>query len=137
MEIEETIEIARPVEDVHSYLCDPSKLPEWIGGLVDFELLPDGSFRHIMSMSGRKMPVVGRIESPSSTELVVMRVEGDLGVLESEHHLHTSDSGTRLMHRSKARIENMMIRMVLSGMKEAARRRLREDLERLRDQLEG
>ena len=136
MEIEETIEIARPVEDVHAYLCDPSKLPEWIGGLVDFELLPDGSFRHTMSMSGRKMPVVGRIESPTNTELVVMRVEGDLGVLESEHHLHISDSGTRLLHRSKARIDNMMIRMVLSGMKEAARRRLREDLERLREQLE-
>jgi uncharacterized protein YndB with AHSA1/START domain len=136
MEIEETIEIARPVEDVHAYLSDPAKLPDWIGGLVDFELQPDGSFQHVMSMSGRKLPVVGRIESRGTGELVVMRVEGDLGVLESEHHLHAIETGTRLLHRSKARIDNMMIRMVLSGMKESARRRLREDLDRLREQLE-
>lgn len=136
MEIEETIEIARPVEDVHAYLSDPSKLPDWIGGLVDFELHPDGSFEHIMSMSGRKLPVVGRIESRSSGDLVVMRVEGELGVLEAEHHLQPTDGGTRLLHRSIARIDNLLMRMVLSGMKDSARRRLREDLERLRGRLE-
>ncbi|MCA8981867.1 MAG: SRPBCC family protein [Planctomycetes bacterium] len=136
MEIEETIEIARPVEEVQAYLADPSKLPDWIGGLVDFELQPDGSFRHVMSVSGRKLPVVGRIECRVPGELVVMRVEGELGVLEAEHHLRAIEGGTRLLHRSIARIDNMLMRMVLSGMKDAARRRLRDDLERLRGRLE-
>jgi carbon monoxide dehydrogenase subunit G len=137
MEIEETIEIARSVEDVYAYLRDPAELPNWIGGIVDFELRPDGSFTHVISQAGRKMQVVGTLEGLPEQRGVIMRLVGDEGRLEARHHLTPLDTGTRLDHTSKAHLNNPLLRMLLSGMKEAARRRLRDDLQRLRERLEG
>lgn len=136
MEIEATIEIARPLADVHAYLCDPAKLPDWIGGLVDFELGANGEFRHVISQAGRKMSVVGTITS-EGPDLVRMQLSGDEGALVAEHRLNATPNGTRLDHTSTATIKNPLLRMLMSGMKEAARRRLGEDLERLRGQLEA
>lgn len=135
MEIEETIEIAAPVPDVQAYLADPAKLPEWIDGLVEFELKADGSFHHVISQMGRKLPVEGRLVAGAEGRTVTMTLTGDEGVLTAVHHLTATPAGTRLAHRSRAEFHNPLLRLAAGAMKDRAKKRLRSDLERLRDRL--
>jgi len=136
MEIQGTIEIACTVEVVHEYLCDAAKLPEWIGDMREFELMADGSFQQVVSQAGRKSLLTGRITSGLGTDRVVMVLESDEVVVEAEHRLTATATGTRLDHTATARFTNALLGMLAGGMKGSATRHLNENLERLRLRLE-
>lgn len=136
MDFEASIEIARPPAAVWAYLADPAHLPEWVEGIVDFDLRDDGRFRQVLRQHGRDLAMEGRVTDAREGECVAMRLEGDEGVLEAEHRLRPSERGTHLVHRARLTLSNPVLRLVSKGMREPARRRLHDDLLRLRTVLE-
>ena len=139
MQVELTIEIARPPEDVFAYLTDAEQLPRWQKSLI--EAHADGPFQQgtriveKRSLFGREAESeleVTAFEPPRRLTLQTVRGPVELEVV---HELEPGDQGTKL-HVTAAGKPKRDLRFAGPAVAAGARQELKRDFERLKALLE-
>ena len=114
MQIEQTIEIAAPPEDVFAILSDPTKLPQWQASTVEVRRHAAGPlrvgerFHEVHAAFGRRVEStveVAECEPPRTLALHI--VDGPLP-LDGRWMLEPRDGGTRLQFRGEARLRGLL-----------------------------
>jgi carbon monoxide dehydrogenase subunit G len=90
-----TIEIARPPEDVFSYLTDVSNLPAWQTGLKS-AALRDGRIEESRSLLGRELHTTLEIVEQEEPRLFTLRAVDGPVPFTVRHELEPAKGGTRL-----------------------------------------
>ena len=138
MRYEQTIEIARPPEDVFAFLADLDNLPLWQPSVasVEGELEEGGSFTEVREFLGKR--VRSRLEVVAFDpphELTLRVVEGPVP-LTVRHVLDAAADGTSLT-LSGVGEPGGLFRLAAPLAERAAKRQAGEDLRRLKRLLES
>lgn len=140
MRLEQSVEIARPPEDVYAYLADPDNLPAWQGAVDEVEwqggeAVAGDRFREQRTFVGRK--VVSHVDvtvAEPGREFTVATAAGPVDVT-ARHVLAPAGGGATLV---RVEVEASRVPRLMAGMAaRAARRQAAEDLARLKRLLEG
>ena len=108
-QIERTIVIARPVDEVWAYIADPRNDPRWCDKVVSVDQVtgegpgPDASYRVLHRPMRLKKPkdLVLTVEEFDPPRLMRMRDEDDDGVFNVTYELEPVGQGTRLTQRDQ------------------------------------
>jgi carbon monoxide dehydrogenase subunit G len=134
-----TVEIARPPEDVFSYLTDVSNLPEWQSSASSAEAdepLREGSrIRERRRFMGRDVKTELEVTAYEPPRRFDVKSRGGPVSYGIHHALEPAATGTRLQVKVDAKIGGMM-RFAAKGPLKAAEREFRADFERLKQILE-
>jgi len=139
MQVELTIEISRPPEDVFGYLTDVDTLTRWQKSLLEAQA--DGPFQEgtriveKRSLFGREAETeleVTAMEAPRRLKLKTIRGPVQLEV---DHQLEPNGAGTRL-HVTAAGRAKGALRFAGPAVAAGARQELKGDFERLKALLE-
>lgn len=140
IEVEHTLEIARPAEDVFDYLADVSRLPEWQESAerveVEGELLEGARFREVRSFMGRRATSTLEVtehERPRRFSLHV--VEGPVHYA-VEHALEDVGGRTRVTFVGRGDTGRIP-RLMRGTVRRMVERQFVKDLESLKRVLEG
>jgi carbon monoxide dehydrogenase subunit G len=135
-----TIEIARPAADVFGFLTDLDNLPRWQPSVRDIEwkapLELGATFAETREMLGRRAR--SRLEVTAlepGREFSIRVVEGPVP-LTVRHLLEPTEAGTRLTLEAEGEAGGLM-RLAAPIAERAAARQASQDLERLKQLLEG
>ena len=116
-DVKGTIEIGRPVEDVFTYLSDPSNVVKWESGVEVMELTSEGPIG--VGSKGRRVETyMGRDESVwevtewKPNELVAMKYESDKFIGDGEYRTEAIDGGTRLSYRFGGKPKGMFFKLL-------------------------
>ena len=140
IEVEHTLEIDRPVEEVFEYLTDVSRLPEWQSSAesaaIEGELREGALVREVRSFMGRRAAStleVTEYEPPRRFSLRV--VEGPIHYW-VEHRLEPLDGRTlvTLVGHGEAR---GVPRLMQGAVRRAVERQFVKDLEALKQNIES
>lgn len=138
MRVEESIEIARPPQEVWDFVVDPTNDPRWCSKVKVVESAGPG----VWKVTHKPVPWRAAIELDlRHVELdvprrMLIREEDDVSVFEVEYRLEPSDLGTRFTQISE--IEWKRLPRFLNGIFErGVRRDLQVQLRGLRDELAG
>ncbi|MBA3383240.1 MAG: SRPBCC family protein [Actinobacteria bacterium] len=140
IEVEHTVEIDRPAEEVFEYLTDVSRLPEWQSSAVSAEL--DGALRkgarvrEARTFMGRRAAStleVTEYEPPRRFSLRV--VEGPIRY-SVEHALEALDGRTRVTFVGRGETRGVP-RLMQGAVRRAVERQFVKDLEALKRTLES
>jgi uncharacterized protein YndB with AHSA1/START domain len=134
-----TIEIARPAEEVFAFLADPTNDPQWRAGVLDIRLR-SGSGQGAVYEQGVKGPFGRRV--PADVEITALEPNRLIGFRavagpvrpEGRYELEPSATGTRVrftLSCSPSGAKRLMTPMVTKAMHSEV-----SQLERLRDVLE-
>lgn len=141
MRVEQSLEIARPPEEVFAFVTDPDRLGEWQTSIVEVRrersgaLRPGERFREVHAAPGRRMEstvVVVEHEPPRLFALHI--VDGPLP-FDGRWTFEPTATGTRLGFvgegglRGPARLLEPLARVVLARQFRAHHKRLRRALE--------
>ena len=140
IEVEHTVEIGRPVEEVFAYLTDVSRLPEWQASAASAELegeLRDGALvREVRTFMGRRAAStleVTEYEPPRRFSLRV--VEGPIRY-SVEHGLEALDGRTRVTFVGRGETHGIP-RLMQGTVRRAVERQFVKDLEEFKRILES
>jgi uncharacterized protein YndB with AHSA1/START domain len=139
MQVELTIEISRPPEDVFAYLTDVEHLPRWQKSVL--EARSDGPFQKGTRIV-EKRSLFGR-EAETELEVTVLEPARRLTLetirgpveLEVDHQLEPNGTGTKL-HVTAAGRAKGALRFAGPAVAAGARQELKRDFERLKALLE-
>ena len=140
-EIEGTIEIGRPVEEVFAYVTEPKNTPEWESG-VEQELTSEGPMG-IGSKGRRVETFMGRDESVwevtewKPNELWAAKFESDKFIGEGGHRTEPTDNGTLLKYRFGGSAKNPIFKLLMPFFMPMLRRKVRKDYQKLKQVLES
>jgi uncharacterized protein YndB with AHSA1/START domain len=140
IEVEHTLEIGRPVEDVFAYLTDVARLPEWQSSAESAELegeLREGArIKEVRSFMGRRAAStleVTEYDPPRRFSLHV--VEGPIEYA-VEHALEAVDGRTRITFVGRGETRRVP-RLMQGAVRRAVERQFVKDLETLKLALES
>ena len=140
IEVEHTLEIARPAGEVFDYLADVSRLPEWQESAerveVEGELREGARFRESRSFMGRRATStleVTEYERPRRFSLHV--VEGPVRYA-VEHALEDVDGRTKVTFVGRGDIDRIP-RLMRGAVRRMVERQFVNDLESLKRRLEA
>jgi carbon monoxide dehydrogenase subunit G len=134
-----TIEIARPPEDVFTYLSDVSNLPAWQSSARAAE--PDGKIRkgarirEQRTFMGRDVKTEVEVTGYEFPDRFDLRSRSGPVSYEVRHDLKRAGAGTRPHVRADVKVGTMM-RIAAQGPLKMAEREFRSDFERLKTILE-
>jgi uncharacterized protein YndB with AHSA1/START domain len=139
LQVELTIEIERPPEDVFAYLTDAEKLPRWQKSLL--EARANGPFSEGTRIV-EKRSLFGR-EAESELEVTALEPERRLTLrtisgpveLEIDHQLEPNGDGTKLQVTAQGKPKGMF-KLAGPAVETGARKELKRDFERLKALLE-
>ena len=131
MRAELTIEIARPPEDVFSYLTDVSNLRTWQAG-VKSATLRDGRIEESRSLLGRELQTTLEIVEQEEPRLFTLRTVGGPVSFTVRHELEAANGGTRLTVTADGDVPGFAAGLLARG----AEKQIRKDFERLKEILE-
>jgi carbon monoxide dehydrogenase subunit G len=127
-----TIEIARPPEDVFSYLTDVSNLPAWQGG-VKSATLRDGRVEESRSLLGRELHTTLEIVEQNEPRVFTLRALDSPVPFTVRHELEPADGGTRLTVTAEGGVPGFAAGLLARR----AEKQFRKDFERLKEILES
>ena len=140
IEVEHTLEIARPRDEVFEYLTDVSRLPEWQSSAESAELegeLREGArIKEVRTFMGRRANStleVSEYVPPSRFSLRV--VEGPIHY-SVEHALEAVDGRTRITFIGRGETKRVP-RLMHGAVRRAVERQFVKDLELLKRNLES
>ena len=137
-----SIEIDAPPEAIFPFLVEPERLKRWVGGFVEARPLTEGAVGRgsksidVIRENGREMQMhteITRYEPPGALS-VAIRAPGMDAV--SEYRLEGRDGGATASHSQDVRYSGIL-RLVGPFVGGAVRRKMREDLQRLKAAVEG
>lgn len=139
IEVEHTLEIERPAEEVFDYLTDVARLPEWQESAdrveVDGELREGARFREVRSFMGRRATSTMEVtehQRPARFSLHV--VEGPVKYA-VEHALEDVGGRTRVSFVGRGDL-NRVPRLMRGTVRRMVERQFVKDLEALKRRLE-
>jgi carbon monoxide dehydrogenase subunit G len=133
MTIEESIEIAKPVEYVYALIRDLDRAPDWQESLESVNVHAGTEVR---SFGGRRQEALFVIVEDDPPRRLVITSEGGPASVRAEFELHQSGDGTRV--DCTLDIDLRGVARFASGMvKGAAQRGAQQDLLRLKELAEG
>ena len=146
MQASATIDIDRPVEDVFEYVSDPHNMEAWVVGVSDVTLVDEdpsrvgARFESDYTYGGRTVRMAYEVTAYDPPERYATRGEGPFP-FSGELELEATPSGTRVTNRIDAASDGLFTSLMFTLLRPVARRmmarRLREELESLRSQLES
>jgi uncharacterized protein YndB with AHSA1/START domain len=140
IEVEHTLQIARPVDEVFAYLTDIGRIPEWQASAeeVSFEgELAEGSrIREVRSMMGRRATSTMEVTEYDPPKRFSLRtVEGPI-TYTVDHALEAVDGGTRVTFTGRGET-NRVPRLMLGTVRKTIQRQFVKDLETFKRRLES
>jgi len=139
MQVELTIEISRPPDDVFEYLTDVKHLTRWQKSLLDARA--DGPLREgtriveKRSLFGREAETELEVTALEPARRLTLKTVRGPVELEVDHQLEPNGSGTRL-HVTAAGKAKGALRFAGPAVAAGARQELKHDFERLKALLE-
>ena len=140
IEVEHTVEIDRPAEEVFAYLTDVSRLPEWQSSAESAELegeLREGArVREVRTFMGRRAAStleVTEYEPPHRFSLRVIEGPIEYAV---EHALEAADGRTLITFVGRGETRRVP-RLMQGAVRRAVERQFVKDLEELKRLLES
>jgi uncharacterized membrane protein len=140
IEVEHTVEIDRPVEEVFAYLTDVSRLPEWQSSAesaeIEGELREGARIREVRTFMGRRAASTLEVieyELPRRFSLRV--VEGPIRY-SVEHTLEALDGRTRVTFVGRGETKGVP-RLMQGAVRRAVERQFVKDLEAFKRTLEA
>jgi uncharacterized protein YndB with AHSA1/START domain len=140
IEVEHTLQIARPVDEVFAYLTDIERIPEWQASAEETSLegeLTEGSrIREVRSMMGRRATSTMEVTEYDPPKRFSLRtVEGPI-TYAVEHALEAVDGGTRVTFTGRGET-NRVPRLMLGTVRKTIQRQFVKDLETFKQRLES
>lgn len=140
IEVEHTLQIARPVDEVFAYLTDIRRIPEWQASAEEASLegeLGEGArIREVRSMMGRRATTTMEVTEYDPPERFSLRtVEGPI-TYAVEHALEAVDGGTRVTFTGRGET-NRVPRLMLGTVRKTIQRQFVKDLETFKQRLES
>jgi uncharacterized protein YndB with AHSA1/START domain len=139
IEVEHTLEIARPIDEVFGYLTDVARIPDWQASAeeakLEGELGPGARIREVRSFMGRRAASTMEItEYVPPKRFSLHSVEGPI-TYAVEHALESVDGGTRVTLTGRGET-NRVPRLMLGTVRRTIERQFVKDLETLKRRLE-
>ena len=140
IEVEHTLQIARPVDEVFAYLTDIERIPEWQASAEEVSLegeLAEGSrIREVRSMMGRRATSTMEVTEYDPPKRFSLRtVEGPI-TYTVEHALESVNGGTRVTFTGRGET-NRVPRLMLGTVRRTIQRQFVKDLETFKQRLES
>ncbi len=142
MQIELTLEIARPPDVVFGLLTDEARLGEWVAGLAEHRVLERAEghvgsrFAQSLRTGEGLLEFEGHVTEWLAPRTFAYRLDNPQVALDVRFDLAAEGAGTRLVHSSRAELRSWLLRAVKMRLERSARERLEADLARLRGLLE-
>lgn len=137
---------SRPAASVFPWIVEPSRLPQWLGGLV--ETVPEqpggprvGSrAREIMNVDGQRWEMRSEITAYDPPRRIALHLTADGFSVDSDYVLdesvHEGVAMTTMTYRSTARYEHLLTRLLSPLMRDSVERKLRADFAMLKGLVE-
>ena len=140
IEVEHTLEIARPIDEVFGYLTDVARIPEWQASAEEAKLegaLGAGArIREVRSFMGRRAASTMEItEYDPPKRFSLHSIDGPI-TYAVEHALEAVDGGTRMTLTGRGET-NRVPRLMLGTVRRTIERQFVKDLETLKRRLES
>ena len=140
IEVEHTLEIARPQEEVFDYLADVSRLPEWQASseeaMLEGDLGRGARVREVRTFMGKRATSTLEITEYDRPRQFSLRVvEGPIKYA-VEHTLESLDGGTRITLVGRGETGRVP-RLLLGTVRRTVERQFVKDLETLKSTLES
>jgi uncharacterized protein YndB with AHSA1/START domain len=140
IEVEHTLEIARPLDEVFAYLTDVARIPEWQASAeeasLEGELAEGAKIREVRSMLGRRAASTLEITEYEPPKRFSLRtVEGPIAYA-VEHALEAVDGGTRVRFTGRGETKRVP-RLMLGTVRRTIERQFVKDLETFKRRLES
>jgi carbon monoxide dehydrogenase subunit G len=132
MRAELTVEIARPPEEVFSYLTDVSNLPSWQSG-VKSATRRDGRIEESRSLLGRQVHTTLEIVDEEDPRLFTLRALDSPVPFTVRHELEPAEGGTRLTITAEGDVPGFAAKFFARR----AEGQFRKDFARLKKNLES
>ena len=142
MELERSVDIGRPAEDVFAYLMDVKNNIQWEKSVVEMEYTSEGPVG--VGSTGRRVEkMMGTDESDweiteyEENKRVAMKFEspkfrGNVGF-----DLEPTDAGTRLVFRMRGEVKGMVSKLLMPLFMPMVRRQVRGNFDTLKGILES
>jgi uncharacterized protein YndB with AHSA1/START domain len=143
MEVEVTVVIARPPEDVFAYLTDVSNLPRWQSGVHSAELVGGGEVRtggrieESRHMLGRELHTTLEIAECEPPQVFALRALDSPVPFTVRHVLEPSDGGATRLHVVGEADPGLLPGFAAGIMARRAEKQFRKDFDRLKRLLES
>ena len=141
-DVKGTIEIGRPVEDVFTYLAEPSNVLNWESGVEVMELTSEGPIG--VGSKGRRVETyMGRDESVwevtewKRNEFVAIKGESDKFIGHHEWRTEPTDGGTRLTYRFGGTAKNPFLKLLMPLMMPIMNPKVKKNYQKLKEILES
>ena len=138
MRVEESIEIARPPEDVWALVVDPCNDPKWCRKVRTVEAMGDRRWSVVHKPVPLRPPIELRLEQVEAEPhaRIRLREEDEAAVLEIEYLLEPTAAGTRFTQVSEFDWKKLP-RVLHSTFRRGVQRDVRGQLKALKGLLEG
>jgi carbon monoxide dehydrogenase subunit G len=134
-----SVEIPRPASEVFPWLLDADKVPRWTNGLESYEPAgPIGRGTHIrqtLTVSGQRFSFDAEVVRHEPPTVAETRFEAQGIDVRSAYRLAEADSQTTLTQAIEAKAGGIKARLLLPMFQPHLERKLRADLEKLRELL--
>jgi carbon monoxide dehydrogenase subunit G len=138
-----SVEVQRPPAEVFPWLLEEDKVPRWTGHLERYERLDDGPLgrgskaRQVLDVKGRRIDVTLEVTSYEPPSGARTRFSTNGIDVVSVYALESAGAGTRLTQSVEAKPNGLAARMLVPVIQPRLEKKLTEDLERLRIELNG
>jgi uncharacterized membrane protein len=140
IEVEHTVEIDRPVDEVFAYLTDISRLPEWQASAESAELegeLREGAcIREVRTFMGRRAASTLEVTESEPPQRFSLRVVDGPIRYSVEHALEALDGRTRVTFVGRGETRGVP-RLMQGAVRRAVERQFVKDLEAFKRILES
>jgi uncharacterized protein YndB with AHSA1/START domain len=136
-----TVTIARPPDEVFPWLLDADKVPQWTTRLEAYEVtgpITLGSrIRQVLTVKGQKLDVELEVTQYEPPHAAASRFSLQGIDVVTEYRLVASAGGTELTQQLEGKASGFKGRMLLPIVQGPLEEKIGEDLERLRERLDG
>ncbi len=142
MILEHTLTIQADIEDVYSYFVDINHLEEWIGGLLEVEVLGDGILKQgaqskqVIEQNGMKIhfkQTVSVYEPPLTFKVDLVSKEMDIV---SSYDFSAVDGGTQIKVHQAVKLKKFILKAAKKIVRGIMETTIKEDMNRLKHNIE-
>ncbi len=141
-EYQAEVRVGRPVADVFSFVKEPRHWPEWLGGVVKVQPLPErgvqagDQFTVEVEDRGNRMTLRETIVEVQPNRRFVYRLEAPRIQGEVEMSFYPEGDATRILMKGSFRGKGLVWRSVVPFMKNPLEKQANKDLQKLKEILE-
>jgi uncharacterized protein YndB with AHSA1/START domain len=140
---EHTVALSRPPEDVFPWLLEPDKVPRWTSRLEAYEVLGSGDIargtriRQVLTVKGQQLDVELEVTGYEPPQAAESRFSLQGVDVVTTYSLAPNGGGTKLTQTLDGTAGSFKARLLLPVVQPHLEGKIADDLERLRELLEG